>query len=231
MPVQPMLVHHQLQPELLDQTEINELFNLIRFPLLSPIELISLVKTQPLVPHQYYLEAIEYHVYPDGFDLNLPKFTPRQCPVRLLTWQPYGSNISLLNNNRSVVKNGTSCWDNRVICPVKQERGIFSCKLQIENINTDRSGIVIGVCSYLDESTAFNASEGLGMSGNVYKLVNKGWNGAFKDETILVVINFTSRVIEYRKNDQLLALSNHIPVDPCVYVKIYYNGDSVTITN
>jgi hypothetical protein len=214
-------------PEVTDYTQV---FYLIRFPLLSPQELFTYVKNEPLVPHELYLESMEYHAYPDGFNKSLPQFTPRQCPVRLLTWNPY-PNILLTNNNRTLTKNGISCWDNRIICPVKQDRGIFSCYIRIDAINADRSGIVIGVCSYQDESTAFNSNEGLGMSGNVYKLINKGWQGATKDEKLVLIINFSTRMVEYRKNDQLQALSTHVPSDPCIYAKVYYNGDSLTISN
>lgn len=163
------------------------------------------------------------------------------CPF---VWDCTSNNFVLANEDRTITKHGTNSWDLVAFSSVAMESGLHYWQVKIDNINSDKSGMSIGLTS--DRNTradAYTSGTNLGCAGSVYGVtsISNGVEMSYNDyvnicqgDIIGFVVDFVQDDIKIYKNGKLMFRGNQRPSDmKQVYatVFLYYNGDQVTLVN
>jgi len=214
----------------------------VRFPIMDPLTLYSNVKGNPFVDVLDYMEALEYNALPKEFDPDVvekeKRFHPRKGITRF-TWVNAHTNanhlVRLEQHDRMATKLSTNNWDLVLVSSIEMKSGQHYYEIEINFVNNDKSGMVIGVTAdKFISGGSYSSCYGLGMTGTTYNAVGGGYGTCtFNNGDIFgTLVDFTKDEIVFFKNGTSIAKSNSTPssmrnVYACVF--LYYTNDTITL--
>lgn len=213
------------------------MLNHVRLPLIKAHDLITIVKPSGLVSADKYMQLMEYKAYPQAFqkeqstDIN---YQSRESKAQFRWCNNHGStDYVLTNGGSSVEKVKNSGWNMVMMSDKAFTSGLNSWSISVDKINSDRSGMVIGVVSDPNHpSDGYKSCSGLGMSGYAYNVSKQvSAYGAKQGDHVHVIVDFDRDVITFRLNDTVIGTSVKAPsmmkvVYACVF--IYFESNKIT---
>ena len=219
---------------------LSSVIRLVRLPLMSAGDLVKIVKPTGVVPTDLYLAAIEYHAAPKELsaDTASSAFYRRRIgvgPIFSFSWQPKdGFEIKSTGfASNAVVRSGIDNWKgifgSHALC-VNGRKAYF--EIVVDSINSDKSGMVIGLARLNDK---YSNCWGYGGSGYSYPSQSRASQGRqhefHEGDVIGVLFNGQTRQVSFYRNGTLQFINTRSPplVDLFPVVYMHYGNDAVAI--
>lgn len=184
--------------------DLDRVMHKLRFPLINAKDLVSIVKPTGLVPIELYLEAIEFHATSSSANLDALQFQPRGS---LFLWS--AERRTILSEDGLTVQKANEAlngWNLLVTSNKEFSEGKLYWELTIDHINTDQSGMVVGVAPTGHPVSAYETSVGLGMAGSVYNTRLSGAREKIKQgDRIGVGVDFERKTVNFFHNGEFFA--------------------------
>jgi hypothetical protein len=217
--------------------DIDFVLSFVRLPLIKAHDLMSIVKPSDLISQEQYTKLLEYKAYPSAFlqeQQNDICYRSRESKAQFKWRNHHGNTDFILSNNGATVeKSHDSGWNLIMVSDKCFTSGLSAWSISIDKINSDRSGMVIGVVSDMNHtSDGYKACCGLGMSGYAYNISKQvSAYGAKPGDFVNIIVDFDRDVITFKLNDTVVGTSVKAPsmmktVYACVF--IYFESNKVT---
>jgi len=202
-----------------------------RDPLVFPIVLNFLRGTPPdfknITPREFValVSDAEYYQLDDLSAIINEQAKKR----RRFKWLPEASCV-LSNEDYTVRKTmNINSWNCKVLGEGEWSSGIHTWEITFDTINSDRSGMVVGLCRKDQSSSDFSSAIGFGMSGNMYGGVTQvGSSLVTSARKVKIVADFDLNKIDLFA-DGALAATGSIPSKPLCPCAFIYYGDQLTL--
>ncbi|KAL0477547.1 BTB/POZ domain-containing protein [Acrasis kona] len=210
----------------------------IRWVLMGPQKLIIEIKKHigKYLTMEDYEEAMEFFAVPRRFTQGSKetkfKFRRVLCPF---VWDCNFNNFTLSNEDRTITKHGANNWDLVAFSSVAMESGLHYWQVKIDVINSDKSGMSIGLTSDRNlRSDSYNVGTSLGCAGSVYGATSVNSNNV--DYMLIVAGDVIGFLVDFIKdeNGRIMFTGVQRPSDlKQIYatVFLFYNGDQVSLVN
>ena len=160
--------------DLIPGTVLKEIFHQeIRYPLISEIDLVNIVRPMKIVDPDLYTAALEYHLVPDKYRGSINQITNRRhAPqnIKYINVNQQYMTVSDNNNGITITKTeGFLSWNGLcaiLVHPTKQKPVHF--KIVLQKVETRTSCIYLITRSYETRDPRFivdDVTSGIGMSG------------------------------------------------------------------
>jgi len=219
----------------------------IRWVLMGPQKLIIEIKKHigKYLTMEDYESAMEFFAIPRRFTqvtTKEKKFKSRRglCPF---VWDCTYNNFTLSNDDRTITKHGANNWDLVAFSSVAMESGLHYWQVRIDHINTDKSGMSIGLTSDRNlRPDGYTIGTSLGCAGSIYGCTS-AFNSNLGDYSVMVIsagdivgflVDFIEDEITIYKNGRLTFRGLQRPSDlKQVYatVFLFYSGDQVSLVS
>jgi len=217
--------------------DIEYVLSFVRLPLIKAHDLLTVVKPSGLVSQDKYTQLMEYKAYPLAFQKEQStdiSYQSRESKAQFRWANNHGSaDFVLSNGGSSVEKVKNSGWNMVMMSDKAFTSGLNTWSISVDKINSDRSGMVIGVVSDPHHpSDGYKSCSGLGMSGYAYNVSKQvSAYGAKQGDHVHITVDFDRDVITFRLNDTVIGTSVKAPsmmkiVYACVF--IYFESNKIT---
>jgi len=221
--------------------QVKVLLKKIRYPLMGPKTLVDEIKGNPLVPHQEYIEALEFFACPrlfkDSYKGNV-KYRPRRGACQF-GWDPNGmQNVLLSNFDKTIKKTGTNQWDCMVLSDDSMSSGLQYWQIKIDALNGDKSGMALGVTADRNLGmSSYNSCCSINMSGGAYNCRTVNNNNPVspsQGDIIGFVVDFPNDEIKIYQNGTLIHIGLQKPSTLgrlWAIAFLYYNDDQISLVD
>jgi hypothetical protein len=216
-------------PQLKKEILLSKITPHIRYPLFDPITLRNTYKKySSIIPFDLYIQAMEYFASEIIVDQRSKQFVRRGSYLNFQI-EPKTPNAFRINKWTISKSGGQNDWTTApVFGSQKLRQGIYYWEVLITSINSDQSGMTIGITEN-KLSSYFNVDMGIGMSGSVYGKCTGGTVVGGRNENIGVLVDFNKGFVKFYKNKKFTGVQGALNKKSTYYpvVHIYYIGDSV----
>jgi len=175
--------------------------------------------------HDLLYDAYKYKAIPEKFKKGLR----RRKFVDIFTWNADAA-IKLSDDGLTVQKTGTNGWNLRVTGSAEFDSGNPSWELTLDNVNNDRSGLVIGIAPKDHPVASFDQCVGIGMSGGMYRTTVKlNTSSVSVARKVRVEVDFLSKTANFFLDGSLYATGQFDwkVVVPSLFM--HYLNDKITL--
>ncbi|KAL0480514.1 BTB/POZ domain-containing protein [Acrasis kona] len=236
-----MILNWQEHKQASDE-EIQKAVDLIRLPIVSARDLKKTFKDHKLINKDRYVEAMEYHVMPEFFDSQLiqneKRFHFRRAMLKFVWVTQRGNfnNYKISQDGNTIEKTGANNWDLMGISSKPLESGIQYFQVKIDQLNTDRSGMAIGLTYDPNMgSSSYSSCMSVSMEYGAYNLVavpGKPAHNYQVGDVFGFVVDFISDEVRVYENGKLAYTSTgHHCKKLWAIVCLYYKDDRVSLCN
>jgi hypothetical protein len=232
-----------------DADQIQRLKRSVRLPLVPIRDLLGAADDSGLFSRDELFAAAKYQMHPGKVSDNTdPQFVRRVRARHVLSrWELRGQAcglVALSDDAACLRKVGKSGWNVLAIADLPGIRtvggqALLQCKIRIDHINADKSGLVIGaVNSYTD---SYSKCVGIGASGSTKNKISskRGQEQSLHiHDVVTVSIDVKERLVEIcvsRSDLELFCVSGSYPpgwgAEVYIGAHVHYDLDTVTIVN
>lgn len=221
----------------LEQT-CSKLIQHVRFPLMTPDQLMDVVKPSGIVSDELYLKGMEWNIVSDGpFDKTDKHYHPRGQDKRIF-FQVHPDNrlnFTTSNGQQTIEKiKGGNSWETGIaFCNKPLTKGKVYWEVTIHHLNTDRTGLRVGITKN-NTPSSFSQDIMIGMSGirhNCYNSEGSSGQRCGSGDKIGVLVDFTKSQVLFFRNGYYINTYASIYSNTTYYpvIHMFYPKDKVTI--
>jgi len=214
----------------LSKSALEKMLPHIRFIFL-PAKLLVEIEHDPQLKgvqclHELLYEAYKYKAVPEKYRTRIQ----RRKFVDIFTWNP-DPNVQISDDGCTVTKTGPGGWNTRINGSVEFEGGNPTWEVTFDQINSDRSGMVVGIAPKDHAVGSFDQCVGIGMSGGMYRTTTKGSSISVSTaKKVRVEVDFSTNTANFYLDRSLYA-TGHFDwkaIYPTLFM--HYTSDSVTLS-
>lgn len=226
------------QPNMTLEQTISKLIQHVRFPLMTPDQLMDIVKPSGVVSDDLYLKGMEWNIVSDGpFDKTDKSYQPRGQEKRIF-FQVHPDlrlNFTTSGGQQTIEKiKGGNSWESGIaFCNKPITKGKTYWEVTILSLNSDRTGLRVGITKN-NTPSGFNQDIVIGMSGirhNCYNSEGGSGQRCGVGDKIGVLVDFTKNQVLFFRNGYYINTYATVYSSTTYYpvVHMFYQKDKVTI--